>query len=140
MKKLDAIGNSLAGAHVVEENLGNDNRSLLSNILNHIDASYRTDIANEENAEVIKEAHDHIVLATGSRPFVPPFEGADLPGVSSFQAIDDVWEVCSQLEIRMQETVENIRDPWKQAEAPADVYQYQDPQQLEEVAEVNNNG
>src|SRR4051812_8472875 len=35
-------------------------------------------------------AYDHLVLATGSYAWVPPTEGADLPGVFVYRTIDDV--------------------------------------------------
>ncbi|WP_225753503.1 nitrite reductase large subunit NirB [Actinotalea sp. Marseille-Q4924] len=35
-------------------------------------------------------AYDELVLATGSRAFVPPIEGTDLPGVFVYRTIDDV--------------------------------------------------
>ncbi len=34
--------------------------------------------------------YDELVLATGSRPFVPPIEGTDLPGVFVYRTVDDV--------------------------------------------------
>ncbi|WP_338743420.1 nitrite reductase large subunit NirB [Actinomadura luteofluorescens] len=34
--------------------------------------------------------YDALVLATGSSPFVPPVEGADLPGVFVYRTIDDL--------------------------------------------------
>ncbi|MBL0887176.1 nitrite reductase large subunit NirB [Myceligenerans indicum] len=34
--------------------------------------------------------YDHLVLATGSYPFVPPIPGADLPGVFVYRTIDDL--------------------------------------------------
>ena len=34
--------------------------------------------------------YDALVLATGSAPFVPPVEGADLPGVFAYRTIDDL--------------------------------------------------
>ncbi|NVI87076.1 nitrite reductase large subunit NirB [Actinomadura sp. BRA 177] len=34
--------------------------------------------------------YDALVLATGSAPFVPPVEGADLPGVFTYRTIDDL--------------------------------------------------
>ncbi len=33
--------------------------------------------------------YDKLIIATGSRPFVPPMEGADKPGVFVFRTIDD---------------------------------------------------
>lgn len=35
-------------------------------------------------------AYNHLVLATGSRPFVPPIDGTDLPGVFVYRTIEDV--------------------------------------------------
>ncbi len=34
--------------------------------------------------------YDYLVMATGSRPFVPPFEGASLPGVFVYRTIEDL--------------------------------------------------
>ncbi|WP_426592823.1 nitrite reductase large subunit NirB [Cellulomonas sp. McL0617] len=36
------------------------------------------------------EHYDHLVLATGSAAWVPPIEGADLPGVFVYRTVDDV--------------------------------------------------
>ncbi|RJK96845.1 nitrite reductase large subunit NirB [Vallicoccus soli] len=35
-------------------------------------------------------AYDALVLATGSRPFVPPVEGRDLPGVFVYRTVEDL--------------------------------------------------
>lgn len=37
--------------------------------------------------------YDRLVLATGSRPFVPPIEGVDLPGVFLYRTVDDLQEI-----------------------------------------------
>lgn len=37
----------------------------------------------------VAEPYDVLVLATGSRPFVPPIEGADLKGVFVFRTLED---------------------------------------------------
>src|SRR5262245_33170488 len=37
----------------------------------------------------VEEPYDYLVLATGSRPFVPPLPGADKEGVFVFRTIDD---------------------------------------------------
>ncbi|GAA2111277.1 nitrite reductase large subunit NirB [Microlunatus panaciterrae] len=36
------------------------------------------------------ESYDHLVLATGSYAFVPPVDGADLPGVFVYRTVEDV--------------------------------------------------
>jgi nitrite reductase (NADH) large subunit len=40
-------------------------------------------------------AYDKLILATGSDPFIPPIEGADLPGVVTFRNVDDVDTMLS---------------------------------------------
>ena len=44
------------------------------------------------------EHYDHLVLATGSSAWVPPIEGADLPGVFVYRTIDDVAELRGYVE------------------------------------------
>ena len=39
--------------------------------------------------------YDRLVLATGSRPFVPPIEGADLPGVFVYRTVDDLRAILA---------------------------------------------
>ena len=39
--------------------------------------------------------YDHLVLATGSRPFVPPLPGRDLPGVFTYRTLADVEAITS---------------------------------------------
>ena len=46
----------------------------------------RTDSASELD-------YDHLVLATGSRPFVPPVEGTDLPGVFVYRTVEDIERI-----------------------------------------------
>ncbi len=40
-------------------------------------------------------AYDHLVLATGSRPFVPPLPGRELPGVFTYRTLDDVEAITT---------------------------------------------
>ena len=42
---------------------------------------------------VIEEPYDYVIIATGSRPFVPPMEGFGGPGTFLFRTIDD----CSRI-------------------------------------------
>ncbi|MBO3101463.1 nitrite reductase large subunit NirB [Cellulomonas fengjieae] len=44
------------------------------------------------------EHYDHLVLATGSSAWVPPIEGADLPGVFVYRTVDDVAELRGYVE------------------------------------------
>jgi len=41
----------------------------------------------------IEEMYDHVIIATGSRPFVPPMEGFGQPGTFMFRTLDD----CSRI-------------------------------------------
>ena len=43
---------------------------------------------------VITEPYDNVIIATGSRPFVPPIEGQNLPGVFLFRTIDDCRRIA----------------------------------------------
>ncbi len=43
----------------------------------------------------VAEPYDHLVLATGSRPFVPPLEGSDQKGVFVFRTLDDCHAIAA---------------------------------------------
>jgi nitrite reductase (NADH) large subunit len=43
----------------------------------------------------VVEPYDQLVIATGSRPFVPPIEGADLKGVFVFRTLDDCHAIAA---------------------------------------------
>ncbi len=143
-QKLAVIGNGMAGARTIEEimkrggsdqfditvwseeNYGNYNRILLSNVLNgsqnareiflnpidwyrynnitlhhgaaatHIDREAKRVL----DANGKSETYDKLIIATGSRPFVPPMEGLTLedgtpkPGVFVFRTIDDCQKIA----------------------------------------------
>lgn len=40
-------------------------------------------------------AYDHLIMATGSIPFVPPLPGRDLPGVFTYRTLDDVEAITA---------------------------------------------
>src|SRR6185295_1262353 len=44
---------------------------------------------------VIEEHYDHVIIATGSRPFVPPMEGFGQPGTFLFRTIDDCEHIAN---------------------------------------------
>lgn len=54
--------------------------------------------------------------------------------------IEDSLGIATQLEERMQDSVDAYKDPWKEAEIPAYINQFEGPQMVEVVKEVNNNG
>ncbi len=45
--------------------------------------------------EPIEEAYDYVIIATGSRPFVPPMEGFAGPGTFLFRTIDDCDRIAA---------------------------------------------
>lgn len=55
--------------------------------------AYAVDAAAVPDAALVEEAYDHVIIATGSRPFVPPMEGFGGPGTFLFRTIDD----CDQI-------------------------------------------
>src|SRR5262249_36800405 len=98
-----------------DEPYGNYNRILLSNVLNgqqdakeiflnplswydenniRLHAGRRVTRIDRENkmvysGEEIADPYDHLVFATGSRPFVPPIQGTAMRGVFVFRTIED---------------------------------------------------
>ncbi len=42
----------------------------------------------------VEESYDHVILATGSRPFVPPMDGFGRPGTFLFRTIDDCERIA----------------------------------------------
>ncbi|GCD21647.1 nitrite reductase large subunit NirB [Cellulomonas algicola] len=53
--------------------------------------------------------YDHLVLATGSYAWVPPTEGADLPGVFVYRTVDDVAALRGYVEKLQQDLVRPVR-------------------------------
>ncbi len=51
--------------------------------------AYAADAAAEGGAALIEAPYDHVIIATGARPFVPPIDGFDGPGAFLFRTIDD---------------------------------------------------
>ncbi len=56
-------------------------------------AAYGTHDENSLRGDIIEESYDYAIIATGSRPFVPPMEGFGVPGTFLFRTIDD----CDQI-------------------------------------------
>ena len=69
---------------------------VLDEVVTSVDRESRT--ATTTTGRVL--AYDHLVLATGSRPFVPPLPGRDLPGVYTYRTLDDVQAITSWCENR----------------------------------------
>jgi nitrite reductase (NADH) large subunit len=46
------------------------------------------------SGELVEESYDFVIIATGSRPFVPPMEGFGGPGTFLFRTIDDCAKIA----------------------------------------------
>jgi nitrite reductase (NADH) large subunit len=103
-----------------DEPYGNYNRILLSNVLNGaqdakeiflnplawyeennvtLHAGRRVTRIDREAKVVyagddVAEPYDHLVIATGSKPFVPPIQGTTLHGVFVFRTLDDCRNIA----------------------------------------------
>ena len=51
--------------------------------------AYAADTVGDESAAYIEAPYDHVIIATGARPFVPPMDGFAGPGTFLFRTIDD---------------------------------------------------
>jgi len=56
--------------------------------------AYSLDAATEPGAGAVEEPYDHVIIATGSRPFVPPMEGFGGDGTFLFRTIDDCARIA----------------------------------------------
>jgi nitrite reductase (NADH) large subunit len=56
--------------------------------------AYSADAAAEPSASSIEEPYDNVIIATGSRPFVPPMEGFCGEGTFLFRTIDDCARIA----------------------------------------------
>ena len=57
-------------------------------------SAYSVDAADEDGAAEIEEPYDVVIIATGSRPFVPPVEGIEGAGAFLFRTIDDCARIA----------------------------------------------
>jgi len=64
---------------------------LVNEAVSSVDPEART--ATTTTGRVL--TYDHLVLATGSRPFVPPLPGRELPGVFTYRTLDDVAAITA---------------------------------------------
>ena len=67
-------------------------------------SAYAVDAATADAAHV-EETYDHVIIATGSRPFVPPMEGFGVPGTFLFRTLDDCDQIASYAKTRKKATV-----------------------------------
>jgi nitrite reductase (NADH) large subunit len=80
-----------AGVRAVR--IDRDRRVVVGKPLRRDALAYAADARSDEALEPVEEPYDHVIIATGARPFVPPMEGFDGPGAFLFRTIDD----CSRI-------------------------------------------
>ncbi|HEX2855841.1 MAG TPA: nitrite reductase large subunit NirB [Opitutaceae bacterium] len=57
--------------------------------------AYAVDAAAATDGVAVGESYDHVIIATGSRPFVPPMEGFGGTGTFLFRTIDDCDQIAA---------------------------------------------
>jgi nitrite reductase (NADH) large subunit len=57
--------------------------------------AYAVDAAAVPDVAPIEEPYDHVIIATGSRPFVPPMEGFGGDGTFLFRTLDDCDQIAA---------------------------------------------
>jgi len=67
--------------------------------------AYAADATPEPDAEPVEESYDHVIIATGSRPFVPPMEGFGASGTFMFRTIDDCDQIAAYARTRKKAAV-----------------------------------
>ncbi len=79
-------------AGVKAARIDRDRRVVVGRPLRRTDVPYAP--AFEGEGAPVEAPYDHVILATGSRPFVPPMEGFGQPGTFLFRTIDDCERIA----------------------------------------------
>ena len=66
-----------------------DAKKVIGANLSNLDTPYAKEVSEKSESDYVEEVYDKVIIATGSRPFVPPIKGSDLSGVFMFRTIDD---------------------------------------------------
>ena len=69
-------------------------RVVVGNALRRGASPYGLD-SHDPHGVAIEEPYDKIIVATGSRPFVPPLEGMGKPGTFLFRTLDDCEQIAT---------------------------------------------
>lgn len=51
------------------------------------------EVKNLETNEVFSESYDHLILASGAKPLLPPFEGLDLEEIFTLRTVEDTLKI-----------------------------------------------
>ncbi len=80
-------------AGVKATRIDRERKAVIGSALKKDALAYAVDAVAAPEAQLIEEHYDHVIIATGSRPFVPPMEGFGGPGIFLFRTLDD----CDQI-------------------------------------------
>ncbi|MBI4208531.1 MAG: NAD(P)/FAD-dependent oxidoreductase [Deltaproteobacteria bacterium] len=81
-----------AGVKAIE--IDREKKVVVGRSLNKNDSPYAAENPPLNGAATVEVPYDSVIIATGSRPFVPPVEGYGGPGAFLFRTLDD----CAQIE------------------------------------------
>jgi nitrite reductase (NADH) large subunit len=81
-------------AGVKAERIDRARRVVIGRPLRPDAVAYSTD-GCDARATVIEAPYNRVIIATGSRPFVPPMDGSDTPGVLLFRTLDDCDRIAA---------------------------------------------
>jgi nitrite reductase (NADH) large subunit len=81
-------------AGVKAERIDRERRVVRGRALKRDALAYSVDAAIQPETVDIEEPYDHVIIATGSRPFVPPMEGFNGDGAFLFRTIDDCARIA----------------------------------------------
>src|SRR5436190_3355925 len=71
-----------------------DRRVVVGRPMRRDGVPYSAGDAGTDAGPLVEERYDHVIIATGSRPFVPPMEGFGQPGTFLFRTIDDCERIA----------------------------------------------
>jgi nitrite reductase (NADH) large subunit len=81
-------------AGVKATRIDRERRIVLGSRLNKDALAYSTEPALDAGSTEIEEPYDNVIIATGSRPFVPPMQGFGGEGTFLFRTIDDCARIA----------------------------------------------
>jgi nitrite reductase (NADH) large subunit len=81
-----------AGVKAVK--IDRDRRVVVGKTLDRKALAYALGDAGATATPLVEAPYDHVIIATGSRPFVPPMEGFGGPGTFLFRTIDDCERIA----------------------------------------------
>lgn len=81
-----------AGVKVIK--IDREKKTVIGVPLTRNDCPYSSSNPSPANRQTVVEPYDDVIIATGSRPFVPPIEGFGGPGTFLFRTLDDCARIA----------------------------------------------